>query len=81
MVVHGVKYTTPRKYYHMIIILDTEYKLIKYTVPFYFDKYKIEYCLGLLIDEEYIYMTASRNDSNPIIVKIRVQDINNLILK
>ena len=81
MVVHGVKYTTPRKYYHMIIILDTEYKLIKYTVPFYFDKYKIEYCLGLLIDEEYIYMTASRNDSNPIIVKIRVHDINNLIIK
>jgi len=81
MVVHGVKFCTPRKYYHMIVILDKDCNVNRYTVPFYFDTYSIEYCLGLLIEEEYIYMTASRNDSNPIIVKIRIQDINNLILK
>jgi hypothetical protein len=78
-VVHGVKYSTPRKYYHMIVILDKKYNVNRYTVPFYYDTYSIEYCLGLLIDEDNIYMTASRNDSNPIIVKIRIQDTNKII--
>ena len=80
VVVHGVKYTTPRKYYHLIVVLDKEYKINKYTVPFYFDTYKIEYCLGLLIENNIIYMTASRNDSNPIIVKTRIKDLNKLFL-
>ena len=80
VVVHGVKYTTPRKYYHLIIILDTEYNVKKYTIPFYYDRYAIEYCLGLLIEDNYIYMSASRNDSNPIIIKVNVKDINKLFM-
>ena len=80
VIVHGVKYTSPRKYYHMIVILDKEYKVKKYTIPFYFDTYMIEYCLGLLIEDDIMYMTASRNDSNPIIVKVKVNDINKLFI-
>jgi hypothetical protein len=80
VVVHGVKYTTPRKYYHLIVILDTEYNVKKYTIPFYYDRYAIEYCLGLLIEDNYIYMSASRNDSNPIIIKVNVKDINKLFM-
>jgi len=78
MVVHGVKYTTPRKYYHMMVVLDKEYNVKKYTIPFYFDTYNIEYCLGLLIENNYIYMTASRNDSNPIIIKIYINNMKKL---
>ncbi len=80
VVVHGVKYTTPRKYYHMIVVLDKEYNINKYTVPFYYDTYSIEYCLGLLIDNNIIYMSASRNDSNPIIVKTNIKDVNKLFM-
>jgi predicted GH43/DUF377 family glycosyl hydrolase len=80
LVVHGVKYTTPRKYYHLIVVLDKDYKLIKYTTPFYFDTYSIEYCLGLLIEDNNIYMTASRNDNNPIIVKVNIKDLNKLFM-
>jgi hypothetical protein len=79
-VTHGVKYTTPRKYYHIIVVLDEEYKINKYTVPFYFDTYIIEYSLGLLIDNNILYITASRNDSNPIIVKINVKDVIKLFI-
>jgi len=79
-VVHGVKYTTPRKYYHMIVVLDSEYKLKKYTVLFYFDTYSIEYCLGLLIEKDIMYMTASRYDKDPIIVKIYINDIIKLFV-
>lgn len=80
MVVHGVKYSTPRKYYHIIIVLDKEYKLKKYSVPFYFETYMIEYCLGLVIENDCLYMTASRNDSNPIIVKVLIKDIIKLFI-
>ena len=79
-VVHGVKYTAPRKYYHLIVILSKEYKIKNYTVPFYFDRYGIEYCLGLLIENNIIYMTASRNDSNPIIVRTNTKDIKKLFI-
>jgi len=80
LVVHGVKYTTPRKYYHLIVVLDKDYKLSKYTTPFYFDTYSIEYCLGLLIEDNNIYMTASRNDNNPIIIKVNIKDLNKLFM-
>jgi len=80
IIVHGVKYTTPRKYYHMIIILDREYKINNYTVPFYFDTYNIEYCLGLLIENNNIYITASKNDSNPIIIEINIKEIKKLLI-
>jgi len=78
MVVHGVKYYQPRKYYHVIVVLDETYKLVKYSIPFYFDKFMIEYCLGMLIHNNYIYMTASRNDKDPILVKVNLKDINKL---
>lgn len=79
-VTHGVKYSTPRKYYHIIVVLDEEYKINKYTVPFYFDTYTIEYSLGLLIENNILYITASRNDSKPIIVKINMKNINKLFM-
>ena len=76
VVTHGIKSCTPRKYFHQIVILEKEtYKVKRYTVPFFFDRYMIEYCLGLVILNETVYMTASRNDSSPIICKV---SINNL---
>jgi tetratricopeptide (TPR) repeat protein len=81
MITHGVKYVTPRKYYHIMVVLDKDYNLLRYTVPFYFDTYSIEYCLGLLIEDDIVYMTASRNDSNPIIVKVLLNNINKLFIQ
>lgn len=75
MITHGIKNCTPRKYFHQIVILDNNYKLKKYTLPFYFDKLAIEYCLGLLILDDIIHMTVSRNDSNPILVKIPIKNL------
>ena len=75
-VTHGIMDCTPRKYFHQIVILNKDYKLVKYTVPFYFDKLAIEYCLGFIIINETIYMTSSRNDCNPIIVKLNLKDLD-----
>lgn len=79
-IVHGVKYSTPRKYYHMIVILDKEYNLKKYSVPFYFETYMIEYCLGILIENNNLYMSVSRNDSNPIIVKVYTKNLKKIFI-
>ena len=79
-VTHGVMDCSPRKYFHQIVILDKSYNLVKYTVPFYFDKFMIEYCLGFIIINETIYMTCSRNDSNPIIIKIKLEKLKNYFL-
>jgi hypothetical protein len=76
MITHGIKDCNPRKYFHQIVVLNNEYGLKKYTVPFYFDKLAIEYCLGLLILKDTLYMTVSRNDSNPIIVKTSVDSMD-----
>ena len=40
-----------------------------------FTKLAIEYCLGLIIINEIIYLTVSINDSNPIIVKIKLKNL------
>jgi hypothetical protein len=76
MVTHGIKNCTPRKYFHQIVILNENFSLKKYTIPFYFDKLAIEYCLGLVILNDIAYMTVSQNDSNPIIVKIAIDKLN-----
>ncbi len=79
-IVHGVKYYTPRKYYHMIVVLDNEYKLKRYSVPFYFNEYKIEYCLGLIIENDNLIISISENDSNPSLIKVNMREINKLMM-
>jgi len=59
-----------------MVVLDKEFNLVKYSVPFYFDKLQIEYCIGLMIINESIYSTVSRNDSNPIIVKTKLKNFD-----
>lgn len=80
-IVHGVIHTQPRKYYHSIVILDKDLNLKNYSVPFYFEQLKIEYCLGLHINENYLYATVSRNDSDPMIVKVHLSNVKELFLK
>jgi hypothetical protein len=74
-VTHGIMNCSPRKYFHQIVVLDNNYEVVKYTVPFYFDKFAIEYCIGFIIINDEVIMTASRNDSNPIIVKIKLNNL------
>ena len=80
-IVHGVIHSQPRKYYHSIVILDKDLNLKNYSVPFYFEKLKIEYCLGLHINEDHLFATVSRNDSNPMIVKVHLSNIKHLFLR
>jgi tetratricopeptide (TPR) repeat protein len=67
--IHFVKYSTPRKYYHALVILDENKVPMKYSIPFYFVNHAIEYCIGMSEKEGVITFFVSQNDCNPIILK------------
>lgn len=57
---HIVEYSTPRHYYHSIVVLDAEtleYK--RHSNLFTFEGQKIEYGLGLIIEDERVIMSHS----------------------
>jgi tetratricopeptide (TPR) repeat protein len=75
-VTHGIMDCFPRKYFHQLVVLDTEFNLKRYTVPFYFDTFAVEYCIGFLIVNDVLLFTASRNDSNPIFIQVPIKSMD-----
>jgi hypothetical protein len=73
---HSVMYTTPRKYYHQLIRLNKDTKLVEaYSYPFYFKTNHIEYCLGIELKNETLYAIVSQNDADPILVESSLIDL------
>ena len=79
-VTHGIMNCFPRKYFHQLIILDQEFNLKRYTVPFYFDTFAVEYCIGFLILVDLLTFTASRNDSNPIFIQVPMKSMDSYFI-
>jgi hypothetical protein len=73
MIVHYVKYSTPRKYFHCMMVIDAvTYKPLRVSLPFVFEKQSIEYCLGAVeLDTDTILCSVSHWDSNPSLYKIQ----------
>ena len=75
-ITHCVIYEQPRKYYHMVVKIDSATdKLIAYTHPFYFINNAIEYCLGFDKQGSKIYAFISQNDCNPILLEFNDYDL------
>jgi hypothetical protein len=70
-VIHLVKYSTPRCYYHSVVQfnLDTM-KPEAYSAPFSFCEPKIEYCLGFQIQNDEAHFFFSRNDTDPSYIHV-----------
>lgn len=79
IITHGVEYENPRKYFHQVVVMSLDFEIVNYSMPFYFDKYTIEYCLGLVIRNDYMYATVSSNDRNPFVCKIKLQYFENFL--
>lgn len=80
-ITHGVKYYTPRKYYHQFVVLELNtYKPIKFSVPFYFNNYAIEYCVGLMIKDGIANIVFSQNDKDTSLLKIEMNKINKYMI-
>jgi tetratricopeptide (TPR) repeat protein len=72
-VVHFVKYSTPRVYYHSIISFNRDsMKPETYSLPFCFRKTAIEYCLGIHIRDGKICFIFSQNDNEPGFVTVPI---------
>ena len=68
---HFVEYSSPRKYFHCMTILDAEtYKPVRISLPFSFRKTGIEYCIGMRPLESAIEFVFSSWDDNPCLTEI-----------
>jgi tetratricopeptide (TPR) repeat protein len=75
-IVHLVKYGSPRKYYHSLVILDaTTYAVKRYSLPFIFEAVQIEYCLSAYIADKQLHTIVSRNDSKPAWAHIPLESL------
>jgi tetratricopeptide (TPR) repeat protein len=59
---HLVSYESPRHYYHIISVFDSNMKLIRYSAPFKFEGESIEYCLSIVIEDERVLINYSTWD-------------------
>jgi tetratricopeptide (TPR) repeat protein len=58
-VLHMVSYESPRHYYHIISVFDESMNLLRYSAPFKFHTEPIEYCLGLVVEDDRVLITYS----------------------
>jgi glycosyltransferase involved in cell wall biosynthesis len=65
---HIVGYSSPRQYYHLFIVLDAKTLQVKrYSNMFKFDGEKIEYALGLVVEDDRILISYSRWDAESVL--------------
>jgi len=75
-VVHFSENTTPRQYYHMMVILDKNtLKPLKYSGAFHFMHIGIEFCTGFMIDGDDYVFWISKWDREPAMIRIRRSEI------
>jgi glycosyltransferase involved in cell wall biosynthesis len=75
-ITHCVIYKQPRKYYHMVVKIDLATDMIVgYTLPFFFIKNAIEYCLGFEKRGDTFYAFVSQNDADPVLVEFKDKDL------
>jgi tetratricopeptide (TPR) repeat protein len=74
-VVHFVKYSTPRVYYHSVVQFSLSMKVEAFAVPFCFRQTKIEYCLGFHINDDKAYFIFSENDTNPGLISVPFKNL------
>ena len=59
---HIVSYESPRHYYHVISVFDSQMNLLRYSAPFKFEGDPIEYCLSIIVEDERVLINYSSWD-------------------
>lgn len=68
---HVVDYSTPRRYYHVLVVLDTITGAFRrHSILFKFHGNPIEYALGLVVEADRILMSYSRWDRTSAVTVI-----------
>ena len=79
-VCHIVSHEKLRQYYHILVVLDNNYELVKYSRLFKFEGESIEYCLGLIVEKDSVIMSYSTWDRTSKIAIYDFSYINNLMV-
>ena len=75
-VCHIVSHENVRQYMHLIVVLDgVNLSIKRLSHPFKFEGQPIEYCLGLIVNDNDIVMTYSINDSSSNILIVQKSDL------
>ena len=77
---HIVSYEQPRHYYHIFSVFDENMKLLRYSAPFKFDTECIEYCLGLIVEDDRVICTYSSWDRTTILAVYDKKYIDGLVI-
>jgi hypothetical protein len=76
-VVHFSEEFVPRQYYHMLVTLDKNTLVpIKYSEPFCFQHFGVEFCIGFTIRNGKYIFWLSKKDNNAIMVNIDREKID-----
>jgi hypothetical protein len=68
---HLVQYSTPRHYYHIIVVLDAKtYEFKRHSILFKFSDECIEYSLGFLVEPSRVIFTYSSMDRTSILLTL-----------
>jgi tetratricopeptide (TPR) repeat protein len=68
-----------RQYWHRFVIMNTKYRVIGFTLPFYFWHLGIEMAVGLAIKDDHVYVTFGKNDVSAYVADIAVVDLPEFI--
>jgi tetratricopeptide (TPR) repeat protein len=77
---HIVSYETPRHYYHIITVFDSNMNLLRYSAPFKFEGEPIEYCLSIVVEDERVLINYSTWDRTTRISIYDKKYIDSLLL-
>jgi glycosyltransferase involved in cell wall biosynthesis len=67
-------------YYHGVVVLSPNMELVRYTLPFKFGKGKIEFCCGMVVEEERVLFGVSQNDATSQVFAVRHMDLEPLFI-
>lgn len=81
LTIHQVNVNTNshRNYYHRFVYLSSDFKTVRYSKLFYFEKIGIEYNIGLLIDGEQVVMLYSVNDRSSMIMTLELKVVDQML--
>lgn len=79
MTVHQVYYHKLRKYLHRLVWLSKDFRILKYSKTFYFEKIGIEFNLGICHHQDGIIFTYSVDDDHPKLIIVDYDTINKML--
>ena len=70
--------TQDKNYVHFFAIFDLQMKLLRYSQTFKFKNYKVEFCLGLIVQDRQVILSYSVMDTQSFISVYPIKYLQNL---